>query len=188
MRLAALCLLLCACTRTAVRTEESHSAATSEAHAVTETHAEVDTTRRVETGPVDETVPVEEYAPASEDAGKPGNAPAGSPPEGGQISDGGMVPAAPRTGQLLRRTVTVTHSAPVIAETVREAHADARSLAETHAEAKSDARAREETHLDVGLSWPVKAAIVAGLLVLLGVGWRFRGLIPVVGPWLGGIG
>ena len=72
---------------------------------------------------------------------------------------------------LLRRT-TITQG-PVVLDT----HAVSATSTQAHAAREVDTTVKAETETSVGLSWAVKLAIFAGIIVLVLLAWRFRSVL-----------
>lgn len=148
---------LCAgatCSRSEVRSEERREVYTLDASVRVEEaqRVEVDREEARMSGAVDTVRVVEEYGPL----------------------DGGT----PHTEALIRRTTTTTHVAPSVrtvgTATRAEAHSEAvAAVAETRV-TDTDKRATVESKQAVGISWPVKIALVVAALVALALVWRLR--------------
>ena len=166
----AIALAHCGC----VRRASSSVVADSTVHEVDEVKKDLETTREVRRGAEDETITVEEFAPAlapangtsTKDGTLVGHSPAGGPP-------------LPQSPTLLRRTVTVKHIAPSVA--------DSSTRLEVATEKRTDAAAQAVSTSTTSSKPSIGCAFTGGLYVALvvaalaGIAFfalKARGLLP----------
>lgn len=89
-------------------------------------------------------------------------------------TDGGAPQVTRRERTTTKRAAVTSKAATKIAE---QAHAEAASSIQIEAKKEAKSEAKLVAAQEVGLSWPVRLAILVGLIVLGYLVWRFRGVL-----------
>ena len=166
--LALLALLLSAC-HSELRTDSQvQQVTTVDARQAVQAQADEKTVVRRTEAPDHETITEDTYyppLPAPPD-GAPELVPTSQPP--------GQTMPAPARGPLKSHKVIVRDNGAVTTEVAHEDHAAVATQIEQHAATSTVAVQHEERTTDVGLSWPVKVALLATVVLATALAWRFR--------------